>query len=46
MFKNYKNDGSGYVLSPKPKNNTNAVPVLTQKERLEKIIEKIKTLKK
>ena len=35
MFKNYKNDGSGYVLSPK--NNTNAVPVLTQKERIEKI---------
>ena len=35
MFKNYKNDGSGYVLSPKPKNN--AVPVLTQKGRIEKI---------
>lgn len=40
MFKNYNQNGKGYVLSSSKKDGS--VPVLTQKERLEKI----KTLKK
>ena len=36
MFKNYKNDGSGYELSPTPKKDS-GIPVLSQKQRLEKI---------
>lgn len=36
MFKNYKNDGSGYELSSSKKDGI-SVPVLTQKERIEKI---------
>lgn len=36
MFKNYNQNGTGYVLSSK-KYGSVSVPVLTQKERIEKI---------
>ena len=44
MFKNYNENGTGYVLSSSKKDGY-SVPVLTQKERKERL-EKIKTLKK
>lgn len=37
MFKNYKNDGSGYELSSSKKDGSIPIPVLSQKQRLEKI---------
>ncbi len=42
MFKQYKQDGSGYILTKSKKDGS--IPVLSQKQRLEKIIENIKTL--